>query len=141
MLVVILVKRNLAGEYLKTKILRAQPFPQFFVRKQINESLPAPLDCQIGLIVGVESITFMVEYITLINRWPPVHDPAFFRPEPVIRRLVEFPNIHAIHEPRNRDETGADIVINALIRKVQSLALQIELFRRARVMIFVPGIA
>ena len=83
----------------------------------------------------------MIEDVALVQRRAPVDDPALFRTEPIVDRMVQSADVHAVHESRHSHKPGTDIVVDSLVRKVQPFALQIEFVRRASIMIAIPDVA
>src|SRR5260370_39224115 len=96
-----------------------QPPPNPHKREEIENRLPPPLNRQIWRVVGVKPGSLVVENVTLVQGWSPIQDPALLRAETVIYRLIEFANVHAVHESRHRDEPRTNIVVDSLVRKVQ----------------------
>src|SRR4029077_1920819 len=65
----------------------------------------------------------------------PVHNPAFFGTEPVVRFLVGIANIRTIYEARHGDKARADVVVDGVVSKVQTVAFEFELVRRTGIVI------
>src|SRR5712671_163952 len=99
------------------------------MREQIEDGLGAPLNCQVGVIIRVQAVAFVVEDVTLVQRRSPIYDPALLGTETVVNHLIEFANVDAVYKPRHSDEAGADVVVNAFVGEVQSIAFQVKLVR------------
>ena len=94
------------------EILRPQAFPLFLDRASgRNRSAPA-MDCrQVRIIIGVETRAFMVKDKRLVERRPPIHNPAFFWPETVVDDLRHGANIRTVHEAGNKVQRNYHITL------------------------------
>src|ERR1700722_3100474 len=104
------------------EVLRPEALPQFFVRVNPKEGLPASFNFQIGIITRVQAVSFVIEHITLKHGGPPVQDPAFLRAKPVIDSLVDSANINAVDESRDSDKARTYVLICSHVIKMETVA-------------------
>src|ERR1017187_6472548 len=126
---------------IEAEVLRAQPLTLFFKWPQIDDRLPAAQDCNVRRIVRVEAQSSVVKVILHRHGRPPVDNPAFLRTKAVVHNLRRLADIGAIDESRHRHKAGADVVVNAVVGKVQAVAMQFEFFGGTGIVIVVATIA
>src|SRR5215469_11629511 len=133
--------RTVEGITIKAKILRAEALAGLFVRPQIHDCLPAPLDGHIRRVIGVEAQASVVEVVARAERRAPIDDPAAFRAKTVVDFLLGLANVDAVDETRNADEARSDVAVGSVVGEVKAVAAQLGTFGGAGVVVSVAAIA
>src|SRR5579862_7990635 len=124
----------------KSIILRSQPLPQLVVRRQIDHRLSAPINPHVRIVIGIQPVALMIEYIALDHRRPPRRHPTMLRPQPVIDGVIYAANINPVDEAGDAHKPRTHILIGADVVEMESIPAHFKLVCRSRVMIAISKI-
>src|ERR1700733_12998872 len=72
------------GQVKKRKILRPKPLAQFVVGREIKQRLSSPFNLQVGIVIRIQSIAFVIEDVALDQRWSPVQYPPLLGAKTIV---------------------------------------------------------